>query len=288
MKIKSKIFNTSEEQVHVKLLDVCSKNDVHVFPKIRIADILEIENSGISNEEYSYCLKAHFDFTITDNNYKPIFVVEFDGPIHDQCKQIDRDKIKNKVCQTGNLPILRVNSRHIIKKYREYDLLSWVIDNWFMSVAFYDAQECGSIPYDEPYDPMMIITMTGKNGKFPMWLSYDIIHKLKSHMKNKEVMTGIVDHYIGIDHEQKYFGIGWLKLPNNQIIYSKAEMKCQMFPGINSELLSEILIFGTYEKFLEYKNGCAVASEINYFETILNNYKSNLQQMSLMISSCIS
>ena len=44
---------------------------------MRIVDVILIENSGITNEQYTYCLKAHFDNIICQNN-KVEFAVEYD------------------------------------------------------------------------------------------------------------------------------------------------------------------------------------------------------------------
>jgi hypothetical protein len=39
-------------------------------PKPRVADALPIERSRISDDLYSYALKAHFDFLVTDGNHQ--------------------------------------------------------------------------------------------------------------------------------------------------------------------------------------------------------------------------
>lgn len=42
-----------------------------------MADVLQIEGSGVSNEEYGYALKAHFDFVVADLDSTAEFLVEF-------------------------------------------------------------------------------------------------------------------------------------------------------------------------------------------------------------------
>src|SRR5947209_12820644 len=49
-----KVLNLHEEAVSQKLRAMCDQYGAVVYAKIRIADILPIENSGISNEEYAF------------------------------------------------------------------------------------------------------------------------------------------------------------------------------------------------------------------------------------------
>ncbi|WP_082340162.1 DUF2726 domain-containing protein [Lysinibacillus agricola] len=125
-----------------------TKNPQSTFP---------ITDSGISNEEYSFALKSHFDFTVYDNTtLQPLFAVEFDGKSHLVEIQKSRDKLKNRLVERFNLPLLRINSLYLDKKYRSLDLLSWCIEVWFSAKYFYEAQRNGLIPYDEPFSPMSL------------------------------------------------------------------------------------------------------------------------------------
>ena len=97
-----------EAETHRILDEVASKNGAQVWPKVRVADVLELRNSGISNEEYSYALKAHFDFTVTDEDSLAQFSVEFDGRSHNTDPDtVRRDSLKNAICEQLSFPLLR-------------------------------------------------------------------------------------------------------------------------------------------------------------------------------------
>ncbi len=111
-----KILNWSEKQTEIQLLPLAAENGARVLAKVRVADALEIVNSGITSEEYSYALKAHFDFLICDKNDMPLFAVEFDGPTHAAPRQIRNDLLKDSLCEKLGLPVLRANSTHLTKR----------------------------------------------------------------------------------------------------------------------------------------------------------------------------
>ncbi|MFX9703750.1 DUF2726 domain-containing protein, partial [Acinetobacter baumannii] len=69
-----------------------------VLTKCRIADVLPIDNSGLSKTLYGYALKSHLDFIITFD-FKPVIVVEFDGPGHVTPRSLANDQYKNQICE---------------------------------------------------------------------------------------------------------------------------------------------------------------------------------------------
>ena len=113
-----KILNKTEKITHKQILDVCNNHNVSVYPKIRLADIFTIKNSGITNIEYKYALQAHFDFLIADSEENPLFAIEYDGFLHGTPDQIAKDKMKNNLCKTFKLPLLRINAEYLNKNYK--------------------------------------------------------------------------------------------------------------------------------------------------------------------------
>jgi hypothetical protein len=59
---KREIFNPKEEETFEALQESASRCGARVHSKIRVADTLDIKNSGLTNKEYSYAFKSHFDF----------------------------------------------------------------------------------------------------------------------------------------------------------------------------------------------------------------------------------
>ena len=67
-----KILNLSEEATHLRLREACESRGASVYPKVRVADVLPIEDSGIEPKQYEFALKAHFDFVVTDSEHNPL------------------------------------------------------------------------------------------------------------------------------------------------------------------------------------------------------------------------
>lgn len=129
---------------------------VDLYPKVRVADAIEIYRSGLSEQEYSYALKAHFDFLLTQGDqYKtPAFAVEFDGFGHNKDPQaIQNDRFKNSICEKLGLPLLRVDSSFLkpLSWYKflnqvgfvdyTYTILSWLVEAWFEYEEFIKRKE---------------------------------------------------------------------------------------------------------------------------------------------------
>lgn len=272
--LNMEIFNKYEKITFDKLDKVCTKVNASVFPKIRLADIFPITNSGISNEEYSFALKSHFDFTVYDNqSLLPLFAVEFDGKSHRTETQRFRDNIKNRLTNRFDLPLLRINSRYLEKKYRDLDLLSWCVEIWFLADSFYAAQENGTVPYNELFDPESIYLISGNKKKFPFFLSFDIRNEIRTLSRKKRIKSLIPNTWIGKDSNSNYYGISWLYVDNETGLFTTSGMKAQNFPVLESDLLEEIMIFDLYEQllgFLDNKRRSipsqSISKRINEFE----------------------
>jgi Protein of unknown function (DUF2726) len=107
-----------------------------VTEKVRIADALEIGESGLTDEEYSYALKAHFDFVVvTGEEHTALFAVEFDGPSHDTADGQRRDALKDAICAKLGMPLLRIREEHLLGIGHE-PILAWLVTAWFLAAAF--------------------------------------------------------------------------------------------------------------------------------------------------------
>jgi Protein of unknown function (DUF2726) len=145
------LVNRYEQTADAQLKDVAESNGARVFPKLRVADVLAIDGSGISGREYRYALQAHFDFVVAETDGTPYFAVEFDGPQHTTDRAtIERDRLKESLCRRFALPLLRVDADHLRTSGR-FTLLGWLVDLWFLYEAWCRAQEGGSVPWDESF-----------------------------------------------------------------------------------------------------------------------------------------
>ena len=276
-----KIFNNYEKITYERLDEVCKDVNASVFPKVRLADIFPITDSGISNEEYSFALKSHFDFTVYDNTtLQPLFAVEFDGKSHLVKIQKSRDKLKNRLVERFNLPLLRINSLYLDKKYRSLDLLSWCIEVWFSAKYFHEAQRNGLIPYDEPFSPESIISISGYQRKFPFFLSFDIRNELRKLFEAKKIKSPIPNVWIGTDDNKNYYGVSWIHVDDNQWIVTTSGMKVQRFPMVQSDLLEEILIFELYNNLSGYFEKRVNVFSYKEIDLIINSYQKKYRLVS--------
>ncbi|MCX6101585.1 MAG: DUF2726 domain-containing protein [Candidatus Bipolaricaulota bacterium] len=124
------ILNSSEARVDTILRYRLGKQGYRIFPKVRLSDALEKEASDrLTDREFGYFTKAHLDFLVTQGGM-PAFAVEFDGPAHlDGAKAVGHDVLKNGLCRSGDLPLLRVGSSEVERD--ELDELS-VLDYMLM------------------------------------------------------------------------------------------------------------------------------------------------------------
>jgi Protein of unknown function (DUF2726) len=169
------LLNESEKEVEVKLEGVAGRNGARVYSKVRFADVARIEHSGISDEAYRYALQSHLDFVVTDRERHPLFAVEFDGLGHDG----RGDALKNELCARFDLPLARVEHRHLKLVARGLGAIPWLAELFFTYRDMEQAQKEGAIPFDEPIDPFMIYSWERNNEKFP--LCFSIKTSLEAH-----------------------------------------------------------------------------------------------------------
>ena len=105
------LVNLGEEQADSTLRDAADKHGVRVFPKLRLADAVNIDRSGLPDELYRYALRAHLDFVIArGTDAQALFAVEFDGPSHESNEARKRDAMKDEICERLGLPLIRVDA----------------------------------------------------------------------------------------------------------------------------------------------------------------------------------
>ncbi|MGM3305180.1 DUF2726 domain-containing protein [Anabaena sp. WFMT] len=264
MKRKKKLLvNRYEIATNEELKKVASKYEAEVYPKIRIADVVEIENSGISNEEYKYALQAHFDFVITTvKDFDPKFVIEFDEEAHEQDREyIRRDKLKNSICKKFEIPLFRINA-DFLKEIGNFpkinrrsifagnfdSLAGWLVETWFLEKAFYEGQEKGLIPDDEPFCWFSFI------GQDPFAQSALYIHKIyKEKLCTTYLPIKIKGHSID---EVAWATLAILPLNNGRYIVGFAECKSVNFSAISAyELCEELALLNIANELFKYQSG---------------------------------
>ena len=243
-----RLLNGPELYTHERLTRACEENGASLFSKIRLADVLPIEQSGITSAEYKFSLQAHFDFVVADSDQQPLFAVEFDGPSHRRQIQQDRDATKERLCQRFALPLLRINARYLDSRYRDMDLLTWFVQVWFAQQWFNSAQERGDLPDDEIFSSWFITSIPGSTKNFPLWLSASVRNSIQKLWLEGKVLDMIPAQVIGRDKTGNYRAIAFIRLTETTGVVTRTAMRCQSFPVSEAEALDEIVTHDLYEK----------------------------------------
>lgn len=260
-----RILNLHEEATHLRLREACEANDAHVFAKVRVADVLPIENSGIDDMLYRFALQSHFDFVIADRTHTPLFAVEFDGPSHQESAQRERDERKDFLCERFSFPLLRVNSRYLSRKYRDMDLLTWFVDVWFCQKWFEEAQASGQVPRDEPFMPQSFVTLPGHKHRFPLWLSAAVRGRIQKLFFDGKVLDLVPSQIIAVDTRGNYHALSFLRIDTERGVMAQTGMRSQNFPVSECDALDEIVtneLFANVQEALAEPEKAVPASEI--------------------------
>ncbi|HLP89751.1 MAG TPA: DUF2726 domain-containing protein [Nostocaceae cyanobacterium] len=258
---KNLLVNNYEINTNEKLKKAASKYGAEVYPKIRLADVVDIENSGLDSKEYKYALQAHFDFVVTKGKeLSPEFVIEFDEESHGKYETcIKNDKLKNSICKKFEISLFRIKADFLreVGKFPKINnrsiftgefnsLAGWLVECWFLEKAFYEEQEKGFIPYDEPFCWFSFL------GHDPFAQSRLYLQKM---YKKKLCTTFIPKQIKGHDSDE----IAWatlaiLQLYNGKYIYGSAECKSINFTAISAyDLCEELAILDLTKKLFAYE-----------------------------------
>jgi hypothetical protein len=114
--------------------------------KIRLQDVLELDR--LNEAEWSLYTSGHFDFVLyRSSDDMPVFALEIDGPSHENPKQISLDIIKNRLCASAGLPLLRVGV-DALDETAEISVLEWLVErfvSWEEQSSAYRADQLSPI-----------------------------------------------------------------------------------------------------------------------------------------------
>ncbi|MDO8340378.1 MAG: DUF2726 domain-containing protein [Candidatus Woesebacteria bacterium] len=122
LKVKSKriykekgpyLLNAGEKAFFDTLITSITIN-MYICPKVRIADLVEVDSTGKDKKFWTYFNKIsqkHVDFVICNKtNFSPLLIVELDGGSHNEYSKLLRDKLVDSVFKDANIPILHVKT----------------------------------------------------------------------------------------------------------------------------------------------------------------------------------
>lgn len=268
------LVNNYERITHDRLLAACRFEGAHVCPKVRVKDALPIDGSGVSPAAFRFALQSHFDFLVTDKDWNALFAVEFDGGLHSLSDVRRRDSIKNELCERFELPLLRVNANHLQQRFRQWDLLSYFVETWFLRRAFYDAQEKGMIPLEEDFDAMSIFS-DGSDKRWPYWFSAPSQIRIQRLHKAGKVAHFAPSHLIRHDGAGNYHCLAYLKIADDKWGVIRTGMRAQLFDVCTSDVVWQVGIVELCEHVERVLTNRATSQEYARVESLIRDFEKN-------------
>lgn len=236
-----RLVNRYEELAHGEIKRIADDWSLSVYPKVRVADVISLDDVGATGDLKRYGLQSHFDFIVCRNQWDPIYAIEFDGKYHSSLVQKQRDTKKDELCRRADFPILRINSRYLTGEFGSMSLLAWIMDVCAMQEEFYDLQEQGSVPPDEIFDPFFLMSVEEGQGEFKYWFSAKPRIRMQQHSKQGRILDPVTSGLIGYDDKGVLHGIEFIRVTDEEAVIVRTAMRPQQFPIVLSELLGEIL-----------------------------------------------
>jgi hypothetical protein len=250
-----KIVNPHEQVAYQELESLADEYGYNIHVKVRLADVVSIEGSGLNDALFGFALKSHLDFLVCNESHDPLFAVEFDGPSHQETKQRDRDARKNAICDRFGLPILRINTNHLLKKYNKASLLKWIISAWELQKAFNEAQQKGQVPEYEDFDPIFLWHSGNTIEEIhPHWIALKARRDIETLHKQGRLPVARSCQFIFIDDDGNYRGIEWIDVDGGKVIAVESAMREQQFPVYLGDLFREIMTVLLYDRLVDFLN----------------------------------
>ena len=219
------LLNFPEAKTDSRLREVCEDFDARVFAKIRVADVLQINDSGIDNDQYRYALQAHFDFVVADDNSNPLFAVEFDGAGHSEPEAQHRDEMKNNLCDRFQFPLLRINQKYLNPDFSNWDLVRWFCTVYFIKRDWDADVESGKIPYEDSiFDPMFVSVQT-KTGWHSLELENNARAEFGKLFREGKIPLHICNWITAQDGENVLRSIAWINTSKSTGVVVETAMK---------------------------------------------------------------
>jgi uncharacterized protein DUF2726 len=253
------ILNRSETATESALREAAEKNGARVFTKVRIADALSIDRSGLPDQVWRYALQAHFDFLLADTTSSiPYFAIEFDGPSHTRNPDTARrDAMKNLICERLWLPLLRVDAGYL-QTVGRFTLVGWLVELWFLYEEFCAMQDRGEIPYDEPFMYFSIFEPApdGRLGR-----SYGLSDPARYLLWQAWVQGMCTQHapeQLSTWDDQDGYSAAYALLPltSGGTLVGSARCRSFRFPPVGpQELAGELAVVDLKDKLRRYRQG---------------------------------
>ena len=267
------LVNNYEKLGEELLVKAVAPYGARVCPKVGLKDIIDISNSGISTEEYSYALKAHIDFCVVNRDDYVEFGLEIDERQHiEDPKTIKKDRLKNSLCAKLGFPVIRVSDKSLAR-VGKLELLAWLASYYF---AFSNLSK-SRIDLRNPEIQKKFFLLSREPFVYsPFADSYEFIKSIKKEglfdKSNDEIPLCI--HHNSLTYFISYVGVvlrnPYTGLENKPFLYSKMAFRAfNNFAGIYPFVLSEgLAVVELDRKLREYLEGNYIPSENETLDAI--------------------
>ena len=179
---------------------------------------------------------------MADRQSLPAFAVEFDGPSHEMPEGKRKDSLKNDICETLGLPLLRITAAYLEEENETMSLLAWLADLWFMSEAFSQAQENGSVSAYEPFGYAFSSFDYFRGYRAFVWTA---------HRDGRIKSPPITYVHTFNDDTGRYVACHLLELPDGSFVVGEASCaRNALYPIDGDELVSELALVDSVKKFI--------------------------------------
>lgn len=114
---KTYFFTKNEFYFYKALKEIACELELEIFPKARLADIIEPPRNGKNWQTAFNKIKAkHIDFVLCENQtFKPKLVIELDDKSHTTEKRMQRDQFVDEALKSAHLQIIHTYGTQNLK-----------------------------------------------------------------------------------------------------------------------------------------------------------------------------
>ncbi len=126
---KLDLLFTKAERSFLGILNQALANEVEIFGKVRVADVLDVE-AGLTPSDkqiaFNKISAKHFDFVLCDKKTLGILcVIELDDRSHNSKKRQQRDAFLVKACESAKMPFFQFKAK---RNYGIHDVRLALVD----------------------------------------------------------------------------------------------------------------------------------------------------------------
>jgi hypothetical protein len=130
------------------------------------------------------------------------------------------------------------------KQRGRWRVLSYIVDAFYMSEAFYEAQEAGHIPWDEPFMIESVI-VRDQQGR-PSFYAFDseAITRLWAHYEAKRLPASVPDHWTtSVESEGTVQSHAFVAVAPDRYLIARVRVRDFSFRGIGpGEIASQLVV----------------------------------------------